>query len=629
MIFVFHAISKIRFIALPWLTIASVVEAAPDFMREAKPLLAKYCYSCHGAEKQDGGIEFHDINTQEDAFRTHQLLARAAKQVQQGDMPPFEADEFPTADEEKILAAAMAQVSEMVENGQVPRNPGRTTLRRLNRNEYNYTVRDLFGIDFQPARDFPADAAGGEGFDNTADSLFVPPALLEKYLHAANKTADAIYADERLLKRYLISYPDEGKRSPREAAEIVISHHAALAFRRRLDPAADVKPLVDFFEKTMQSGRSYEEAMRLPLIAILVSPKFLYRTLHDEEGKKDWALDQFELASRLSYFLWSSMPDDELFQLADQGKLRDPAVMRAQVLRLLADPKAAALARHFGGQWLGYDDLIDRVEPDTKRFPEFTSELRAAMWHESTAYLSHLFQNNRPVTELIDSDYTFLNAVLAKHYGLSPIAGEEMRLTKISDRQRGGVIGMGSILTATSMPLRTSPVKRGKWVLEALLGETPPPPPPDAGVLPEDDRSSEGLSFRRQLEIHRDKPKCAACHAKIDPIGFGLQNFNAIGQWRTHEINGQLVDSSAVLLDGTKFSSPLELKELLMKSRDKFAKNMARKLLAYSLGRSLQYYDEIVLNDLLAVMVANDYRSQELIFAIVQSDPFQNRSATR
>ncbi|MGE9267204.1 MAG: DUF1592 domain-containing protein [Verrucomicrobiales bacterium] len=605
------------------------VLGAPDFEREAMPLLAKYCYSCHGAENNDGGIEFHQIKTQEEAFEAHELLARAAEQVHGGEMPPFDAEEFPTAEEEKTLSEALRHIADLVATGQVPRNPGRTTIRRLNRNEYNYTVRDLFGINFQPGRGFPADAAGGEGFDNTADSLFVPPNLLEKYLKAANEIADAIYADQHLLGRYLTSRPEEGKRSPEQAAEAVLNYHVSLAYRRRPDPATDIAPLVALFQKALAEGRSYEEAMRLPLLAILVNPKFLYRIQHDEEGKEEWPLDQFELATRLSYFLWASMPDRELFQLADQGKLREPEVMKAQVLRMLADPKAESLGRHFGGQWLGYDDLIDRVEPDQERFPQFTRSLRASMWRESTAYLNHIFQQNRPLTELIDSDYAFLNAELAQHYGLPPVPGDELQKTNIADRQRGGVIGMGSVLTATSLPLRTSPVKRGKWVLEALLGETPPPPPPDAGVLPEDDRSSEGLSFRRQLEIHRDKKGCASCHAKIDPIGFGLENFDAIGQWRTHGINGQKIDSQAVLPGDIQFSTPLELKSLLMQAKDKFAKNVARKMLAYSLGRALYYYDEAVLNDLVAEMAKNNYSSHSLILAIVNSDPFQNRSSHR
>jgi len=609
--------------------LTNCVVASPSFEKDAQPLLAKYCYSCHGSETQDGGIEFHKIKTKEDAFRFHKLLANAAEQVHTEEMPPVDADEFPNDTEIETLQETFTYISNLVQEGKVPPNPGRTTIRRLNRNEYNYTVRDLFGITFQPAKDFPADAAGGEGFDNTADSLFLPPALLEKYLIAANSIADTIYADKNLRKNYLISKPIKGQRTPQKAAKKIIEYHTTLAYRRRPDPQDDIQPLVDLFLKSHTGNRTFEEAMRLPLIAILINPKFIYRSQHDEEGKSQWPLDQFELASRLSYFLWSSMPDRELFRVADQGKLSEPNVLRSQVLRMLADPKSIALAKHFGGQWLGYEDLIDHVHPDTQIYPKFTRSLRASMWRESVAYLNYIFQNNRSLTELIDSDYSFLNSELAKHYKLPKIKGKQLVKTTIKDRQRGGVIGMGSILTATSLPSRTSPVIRGKWVLEALLGDTPPPPPPDAGELPEGDQSSEGLTFRKQLEIHRDKPKCAGCHSKIDPIGFGLENFNAIGQWRTHEPNGQVVDSQAILPGGVEFSTPLGLKKILLTQQDKFAKNVARKLLSYSLGRPLEYYDEVVINQILVKMKESGYSSHELILSIVQSNPFQNRSTKR
>jgi hypothetical protein len=284
---------------------------------------------------------------------------------------------------------------------------------------------------------------------------------------------------------------------------------------------------------------------------------------------------------------------------------------------------------HFAGQWLGFDELREVAEPDAKRFPTFTPTLRSAMYRESVDFFSHIIRQNRPVNDLVQADYTFVNSELARHYGLPGVTGDQMRQVRLTDPNRGGVIGQASILTVTSMPLRTSPVKRGKWILDNLLGTPPPPPPPDAGVLPADDKSSEGLSFRKQLEIHRTKPSCAGCHEKIDPLGFGLENFDAIGRWRTKDANGQPVDSLATLPGDITFSNPAELKQLLASSDDLFLRNLTRKLLGYSLGRPLEYYDEPVVSELVSKLRQNQLKIRPLIHAIVASKPFQFRSSTR
>ncbi|RYD26602.1 MAG: DUF1588 domain-containing protein, partial [Verrucomicrobiaceae bacterium] len=284
---------------------------------------------------------------------------------------------------------------------------------------------------------------------------------------------------------------------------------------------------------------------------------------------------------------------------------------------------------HFAGQWLGFDEVREVADPDTKRFPTFTPTLRTAMYRESVEFFNHLIKENRPVTDLLDANYTFANEELARHYGIPGIAGVQMHKVALTDRNRGGVIGQASILVTTSVPLRTSPVKRGKWILDSLLGTPPPPPPPDAGVLPGDDKSPEGLTFRQQLEKHRDQPNCAGCHAKIDPLGFGLENFDAVGRWRSTDANGKPVDSKAELPCGLGFSTPAELKKILLESDDLFLRNIARKMLAYSLGRPLEYYDEPVVSDLVKALRKNELKTRPLIQAIVISHPFQNRSAKR
>ncbi len=323
------------------------------------------------------------------------------------------------------------------------------------------------------------------------------------------------------------------------------------------------------------------------------------------------------------------MPDRRLLKLADEGKLSDPATLRAETLRMIADRRSQALARHFAGQWLGFEDLREVAQPDTNRFPTFTPTLRISMYRESVEFFHHLVTANRPVTELIHADYTFANAQLARHYGIPGVTGDRMEKIPLSDPHRGGIVGQASILTVTSQPLRTSPVKRGKWILDTLLGTPPPPPPPDAGVLPGDDKSTEGLSLREQLAAHSTRASCAGCHAKIDPLGFGLENFDAIGRWRTTDANGKPVDSRAVLPGDIAFSTPKELKDLLLASGDLFPRNISRKMLAYSLGRPLEYYDEPVITNLVAKLRADDMKMQALILAIVESPPFQHRSAKR
>ncbi len=601
---------------------------ADDFADQTKPIFDKYCYECHGEKKQSAGISLHKILTWDDAFRNHKLMDNIVEQVKSEDMPPDEADEEMAPEDKAALVKVLQTVSAKIKSGDIPENPGRVTIRRLNRNEYNYTIRDLFGIKFQAGRDFPGDGAGGEGFDNMGDALFVQPQLMEKYVAAAQNVITSLYSNPIAKDQVLIAKPNASI-TPEAAAKRVLSYHATLAYRKRVSDE-DIAPLMKGFKQAIDAKLSYEEAMRIPLTAMLMNPQFLFRIEHDEAGKENWKLNQFELATRLSYFLWSSMPDRELFKIADEGKLSDPEVLNAQVKRMIADDKFEAFARHFGGQWIGYEKLRDQANPDEKRFPEFDLDLRVAMYREGVEFIKHLAREDQPILDLIDSEYSFLNEKLAAHYGIkTDLKGPALVKVALNDKRRGGVIGMGSVLTATSLPLRTSPVLRGTWILSSLLGDPPPPPLPDAGQLPADDTQGGGKTFREQLEAHRKNKRCAACHAKIDPLGFGLENFDAIGRWREVEANGQKVDSRAILPGDVEFSTPQELKALLMGGKDKFSRNMVRKLLSYATGRGLEYYDEAALNQLMDELKKNDYKMQQLIVAVVHSKPFQQRSAKR
>lgn len=608
------------------IVLPSSLNGADAVAEKVAPLLSKYCVQCHGAEKPKGGIELQHLKTSVDAWKSHRFLENVAPQIEAGEMPPDNKPQ-PSAEEKALLVRELRGARARLEKGDFPRQPGRTTIRRLNRNEYNNTVRDLFGVKFLPGNDFPADGAGGEGFDNVGDSLFLPPVLMEKYVNASRRILDALMADPVAKRRVIFAAP-KGKEPSQAAARSVLISTASLAFRRRLTDG-DIASLLGIFDKGIARGAACEDALRAPFQAILLHPAFLFRIEADQPDKEEWKVDGFELATRLSYFLWASMPDRALFQIADQGKLADSSVLRGQVERMLNDPRAETLSRHFAGQWLGFDDLREAANPDTTRFPAFTPSLRISMYRESVEFFSHLMNSGRPVTDLLDADYTFLNAELAAHYGITGITGPAMQKVTLTDRQRGGVIGQASVLTSTSLPLRTSPVKRGKWILETLLGTPPPPPPQDAGVLPADDKTPDGLSFRAQLEKHRKVASCAACHEKIDPLGFGLENFDAIGRWRMKDANGKPVDSKAVLPGGVTFSTPAELKAQLLKSRDLFGKNLCRKLLAYSLGRPLEYYDEPVIAQLFETLKRNSWQLRPVIHAITASHPFQSRGATR
>jgi hypothetical protein len=316
-----------------------------------------------------------------------------------------------------------------------------------------------------------------------------------------------------------------------------------------------------------------------------------------------------------------------LFKLAGAGKLHTPQVLEAQVRRMLLDPKARAFADNFAGQWLRVRELKTTAQPDGRKYPEFTPALRDAMYGEAVEFFHGLMRDNRSLLEVIDADYTFANEQLAKHYRLEGVKGEAFQRVSLPDRSRGGVLGMGAVLTLTSYPRRTSPVLRGRWVLEEILGTPPPPPPPLIKSLPPDDRPRDGMTFRQRLEQHRQKAECMGCHKRMDPLGFGLENFDGIGRWRT-EVSGQPVDASGQMTTGEQFNGPAELKQLLLTRTNDFARNITEKMLAYALGRGLEYYDTPVVKQITKALARDDYRSGTLVTEIIKSYPFQFRRGT-
>jgi len=416
-----------------------------------------------------------------------------------------------------------------------------------------------------------------------------------------------------------------GDRKPsKESAREILTAFAARAIRR--PPAKDqVDRLMRIFESREKEGETFESCVRTALLAAMISPSFLFRVEADRPGddpKGVRPVDDFELASRLSYFLWSTMPDDELFKLAEKGQLSDPKSLEAQVARMLKDPRASEFAENFASQWLQIRRL-ETVSRDKAKFPAFDDDLRRAMSREAVLFFETVLREDLSVAKLLDADFAILNEPLAKLYGIEGVSGREMRKVDLKDRRRGGVLTMAAVLTCNSNQTRTSPVLRGKWVLEALLGTPPPPPEPDVGEPPET-KDGKKLTLRQAMEMHRSKPKCYSCHQRMDPIGFGFENFDAIGRWRDKDEVGE-IDAKATLPDGASFNGPVEFKDLMLKRKDEFVRTLIEKMLTYALGRGNEFCDAASIRKIHRALSMNDYRASMLILEIVKSYPFLHR----
>ena len=409
-----------------------------------------------------------------------------------------------------------------------------------------------------------------------------------------------------------------------DAIRAILDRTASRAFRRPAT-AEDVTRLMRLVELAKLDGERIEVGLRLALQGILVSPHFLFRVELDRaaEGASQ-RIDDFEMASRLSYFLWSSMPDDELFDAARSGLMRSPGTLETQVARMLKDPRSRALTENFAGQWLQIRKLKD-VTPDKTQFPNFDPALRDAMRRETELFFEAIVREDRSILEFLDADFTFMNDRLAKHYGMAGGSGTEFHRVNLTDGRRGGVLTQASVLTVTSNPTRTSPVKRGKWVLEQLLGTPPPPPPPNVPELAENKEALTG-TLRQRMEQHRANPNCASCHAKMDPLGFGLENFDAIGAWREKD-GSNAIDTSGVLPGGQSFRGPKGLRDVLKTKSPEFTKCLTGKLLTFAIGRGLEDTDQCVVDQIAQTVAADRHRFSRLVLEIVRSDPFQKRKS--
>ena len=649
-------------VVIAWaLGVAAIVSAQTDADAHAvAPLAEQYCFQCHGPQTQTAGIDLATLVTERPLVRNRETWERVIEALDEGEMPPAGAPPLPPEVRRRMAALLHRDIEEF--DYSTLDDPGFELMRRLTHTEYDNTIRDLFGVALNVTDRFPDELTGSSGFDNSSNTLFLQPALMERYIAAAERVVELALPAEPTDVRHLASRglvfvaEPGGGLSEEDAAEAVLEQFLGRAYRR---PATtgEVDQAVDRYRIGRAAGLGHEAAVKRVLQSVLISPKFLLRVERGREGGDAFRVDDWELASRLSYFLWASMPDPELFDLAAGGKLSDPGTLRAQVARMLADRRADTLGTVFAAQWLGFQHVGTRIWLDPIDNPWCTATLMTAMRDESSLFFLSLLREDRPIRDLIDADYTYVNEELAGTlYGMASVRGEHMRRVALDDPNRGGVLGQPSILALTSNYKDTSPVKRGNYVLDVLLGTPPPPPPPNAGVLSEDVADLRGLSFREKLEMHSSNEACAACHRRIDPIGFSLENFDYFGRWReTYHFRQRVEDpaeadetvefetetspdpivrhyrnthrviaADGALPDGTPFVGPAGLKRALLEHRhDDLVRQVTSKMLAYALGRQLEYYDEPAVRTIVAALEADGFRFQTLLQEIAASYPFQ------
>ena len=582
--------------------------AAADFSAsDAQAFLKRQCLACHQGRAAVAGVNLAQINAAGNLREQFPVWERLLARVKAGEMPPKSIPGPSPKEREAFVTWTESTLRKAVCASDI--TPVQTSVRRLNRDEYTATLRDLLGIHVNAGQSLPADGAGGEGFDNAGETLFLSPIHAEKYLEAA-KQALRYAASDPKARAKLLPTPDARKN---------IEAFLPRAFRR---PARsqETERYMALVQAAQKRGESVDDAVLYAFQGILISPLFLFQT----ETSPGYAM-----ASRLSYFLWGSMPDEALFDLAAHGKLHDPVVLNEQVARMLKDVKARDFCERFIEQWLNTRELGRDIKPDRTLFPAYyDAELQGAIRYEPVLFFQELLAENESLLNLIDSDYTFLTNKLQKHYSLNPDAKHKLSQQPLHvdlppGSHRGGVLGMAAVLAVSSYPQRTSPVLRGKWILEAMLGTPPPPPPPNVPALPEAHPGDVAMSIRERLSQHRKDPVCASCHSKIDPLGFALDNYDVLGRYRTEDA-GQPIDASGQLPDGTAFNGPGELRNIMLARKDAFIRNLAAKLLGYALGRGLKFEDQCLVDQIVAETRRDGYRAQSLIRAIVQSPAFHS-----
>jgi hypothetical protein len=572
-----------------------------DSLEDNRPFLKQYCQMCHSGKSPAAGLDIESLTAPSDAW------SRMAARVRNNEMPPRGA-RAPAPNERETFVRNVEETLHANACSSGIRT-SRWPVRRLNRDEYSATMRDLLSIHVNAGQDLPADAAGGQGFDNAAEVLVISPVLAEKYRDAAKQALDVAVRNPQARKRIGIDEPKAGE-APEDAARTLLRGFLPKAFRR---PVADAEaePFLALFRDAQRRRQTYDASAVYMLRGVLMSPQFLFLS---QPANVDYAL-----ASRLSYFLLGSMPDDRLFDAAAQGTLHDPEGLKKEAARLLASPKSMDFIDRFTSQWLGTRELGREMVPDATVFPNYaaSAELQGDIRLQPAVFFQQMLTANDPLTDLIDSNWTMLTKTLGNFYQIDPKLlpkdkqEQPHRIVLPPDSHRGGLLGMSAVLAVSSYPYRTSPVLRGKFVLDAILGTPPPPPPPNVPAL-EQHPAGAPKTMRERLAQHRADPVCAGCHSRIDPLGFALENFDAIGQWRTEDA-GRPLDISGELPDGTKFEGPDQLKAVLMARRDLFIRNLTARMLGFALGRGLTPGDFCAVDEIAVRLKENGYKSQTLI----------------
>lgn len=727
-------------------------EVQREYVESIQPLLKQYCADCHWGSDAEADFNLEGLVSLDQLLNGRKKWKKAVVRMVANEMPPEDAEAIPE-ERHKLILDWIDNLLNSVDCTTI--RPGRVTIRRLNATEYKNTVRDLVGIEYDPADDFPGDDVG-YGFDNIADVLSLPPILMEKYIQAAeaitteaivdpsrprfvktilgykfkgtqgsgnqqtahylstdgtisyrlkvpaagkynvtiqagasqagdedakmtfavsgkNHETFSVSADEeepddykttvdlkKGLQRLEVSFindfyqPNKGldrnlfvyeaklqgplggllathrkligarpksTQQQRAAARKVINRFASKAYRRRAT-TGELDRLMKLYDASRSDGEGYELGLRFAFQGVLISPHFLYKIEAPTKPGTTRELSDFEVATSLSYFLWSTMPDKELFELATEGKLRQPDVYREQIIRMLKDPRAEAVVENFVAQWLQLGHL-EHFVPDPDLFPGIDIQMRRDMATETKKTIADLIRKNSSILSVFENDYSFINQRLAQHYGIPGIEGEQFRKVDTTKYGRVGLLTQASILTLTSNPTRTSPVKRGKWIMENLLGEEPPPPDPEAMQL-EDQAELKG-TLRQRMEQHRANPSCAVCHKVMDELGFALENYDAVGRWRDTDVTNT-IDATGELPDGTTFNGADELQRTVKtKMSEQFVRCLTEKLLIYALGRGLEYFDQCTVDKIISQTQENNYQFSELIIAIASSEPFLKR----
>lgn len=637
--------------------LASADEAAEaqkwqnDYQSAISPILKEFCSECHRGEDAQG-FDLDRFTEANSLLEASAVWDEVGKRIRLNEMPPEGSrglnDAQKAAFHRWLDSRPGRDLCDTLATDETKSwYRGYVMSRRLTRTEYLNGIHDLVFVPIDSSLEIPSDGAGGEGFDTSGDSLFTSAVHVEQYLAVANSVinqsvkqamgtvssntddlrqddslSDMGLATEVLRQAIADSKTVSGDDQQRRVAARCIERFARRAWRRPIT-SDEVERLMPLFDFARQRQASFGEAVGNAMKAILVSPHFLFvvETEASEGGVQ--RLTPHQLATRMALFIWSSLPDEELLQAADANRLDTKDQVIAQAQRMLADPRARALGENFGLQWLGLTRFLNATSPDKDLYPIYDDRLAEALREEAVRSVWSVFRDGRPLLDLIDSNYVHINGTLASHYAIKLSPDANWQEVTVPDRRRGGVMTLGAVLTAASYPRRTSPVLRGRWVLEEILGGRVPPPPPNVPALDESESSHAG-TLRERLELHRKNPECAACHNRMDPLGFGLENFDAIGRWRDRD-GDAAIDSTGKLPSGETFSGPEELKQVLLTRSGEFKRHFIKKMLGFALGRGLNEFDDCVVNDALQALDANDQRASVLVETIVTSYPFQHR----